>query len=206
MRSYGQYCGLARALDVVGERWTLLIVRELLDGPRRYGQLLEGLPGIPSNLLVDRLRRMEESGVVGRLDDGRYRLSPWGQGLHEAVYALGRWAGPLMAKPRGRDAFRSNWMRHMVIARFEGVDSRRRDLVVELRTGDDPLTLISAAGRVHLHQGPVADPDVVLAGPPESVVGLLLGRISQAQALGAGVHVTGRARLLAGLRPRGEAV
>lgn len=86
------------------------------------------------------------------------------------------------------------------------MDSRRRDLVVELRTGDDPLTLISAAGRVHLHQGPVADPDVVLTGPPESVVGILLGRISQAEAVGAGVQVTGRARRLAGLRPRGEEV
>src|SRR4051812_3003527 len=124
MRSYGQYCGLARALDVVGERWVLLIVRELLEGPRRYSELLEGLPVIATNLLADRLKSMEESGVLRRLDDGSYALTPWGEELHEAVYALGRWAGPLMAQPKGDDEFRAHWMRHMVIARFEGRDPR----------------------------------------------------------------------------------
>ena len=75
MRSYRQYCGLARALDVIGERWSLLIVRELLDGPRRYNELLEGLPGIATNLLTDRLRNLEADGVLRRLDDGRYALA-----------------------------------------------------------------------------------------------------------------------------------
>ena len=75
MKSYGQYCGLARALDVIGDRWVLLIVRELLDGPRRYAELLDGLPGIATNLLVDRLRSMETSGLLARQDDGRYALT-----------------------------------------------------------------------------------------------------------------------------------
>ena len=66
MRSYRQYCGLARALDVVGDRWTLLVIRELLEGPRRYAELLDGLPGIATNLLAERLRSLEENGIVVR--------------------------------------------------------------------------------------------------------------------------------------------
>ncbi len=205
MRSYGQYCGLARALDVVGERWSLLVVRELLDGPRGYNELLGGLPGIATNLLIERLRSLEAGGVVHRLDDGRYALTPWGQDLHEAIYALGRWAGPLMARPRGQDHFRPNWIRHMVVARFEGIDPLRKDMTVELRSGDQPpITLISAGGEVHLATGRAAKPDVVLAGPDEAVIGLLLGRIGRAEAESRGVTATGNVRGLSGLRPRGE--
>ena len=205
MRSYRQYCGLARALDVVGERWSLLVVREMLEGPRRYHELLSGLPGIATNLLVERLRSLEADGVVRRLDDGRYALTPWGEDLHEAVYALGRWAGPLMARPRGEDHFRPNWLRHMVVARFEGVDPRRRDLIVELRCDDEPpVTLISSRGQVHLTIGGAAHPDVTLAGPQDAVVGLLLGRIGRADAESRGVTASGAVRSLKGLRPRGE--
>lgn len=204
MRSYGQYCGLARALDVVGERWSLLVVRELLEGPRRYNELLSGLPGIATNLLVERLRGLEDGGVLCRLDDGSYALTPWGEDLHEAVYALGRWAGPLMARPRGEDHFRPNWLRHMVVARFEGVDPHRTDLTVELRSGDEPVTLISSRGRVHVAPGRATAPDVTLAGPPDAVVGLLLGRISRADAESQGVTASGDLRRLSGLRPRGE--
>jgi DNA-binding HxlR family transcriptional regulator len=204
VRSYGQYCGLARALDVVGERWSLLVVRELLEGPRRYSELLDGLPGIATNLLVERLRSLESDGVVDRLHDGRYALTSWGEDLHEAVYALGRWAGPLMARPRGEDHFRLQWLRHMVVARFEGFDPRRRDLTVELRCGNEPMTLISAGGRVRLARGPASAADVTISGPADAAVGLLLGRIGRADAKSRGVTATGAVRRLRGLRPRGE--
>jgi DNA-binding HxlR family transcriptional regulator len=204
MRSYRQYCGLARALDVVGERWSLLIVRELFEVPRRYSDLLASLPGIATNLLAERLRGLETDGVICRRDDGRYALTPWGEGLHETLYALGRWAGPLMARPRGDDHFRMSWLRHMVIARFEGVDVSRRDLTVELRCGDEPMTLISSRGRVHLVRDQTAAPDVTIAGPPDAAVGLLLGRLERVEAESRGVTATGDLRRLAGLRPRGE--
>jgi DNA-binding HxlR family transcriptional regulator len=204
MKRYGHYCGLARALDVVGERWSLLVVRELLEGPRRYGELLGGLPGIATNLLVERLRSLQADGVVEHLDDGRYALTPWGEDLHEAVYALGRWAGPLMAMPRGDDHFRPSWMRHMAIARFEGVDPKRTDVVVEMRCDDEPVTLISSAGRVHIAPGTSRSPDVVLAGEPGTVVALLLGRIDRSEAERRGVQASGDLRRLRGLRPRGE--
>lgn len=204
MKPYGQYCGLARALDVVGERWSLLIVRELLEGPRRYSDLLTGLPGIATNLLADRLRGLEADDVIRRRDDGRYALTPWGEGLRETVYALGRWAGPLMARPRGSDYFRTSWLRHMVISRFEGVDPVRRDLTVELRCDDEPVTLISSRGRVHLVPGRATAPDITIAGPPDAAVGLLLGRIGRAEAEARGINATGDLRRLAGVRPRGE--
>src|ERR1700683_3283054 len=93
VKSYGQYCAIARGLDIVGDRWTLLIVRELLTGPRRYGDLQEGLAGIATNLLADRLRHLEQRGVVDRDSRGTYKLTKWGQGLAGPIYALARWAG-----------------------------------------------------------------------------------------------------------------
>ena len=92
-RDYGQYCGLARALDVVGDRWNLLIVRQLLIGPARFGELREGLPGIATNLLTDRLRDLESAGVVERrLSDEAnaitYALTDWGAQLREPIYAM----------------------------------------------------------------------------------------------------------------------
>jgi len=187
---------------VVGERWSLLIVRELLEGPRRYGDLLAGLPGIATNLLADRLRRLESDGVVQRLGGARYALTPWGAELREAVYALGRWAGPRMERPRGSDAYQPSWMRHFVGANFDGVDAARRNLTVELRCGGEPMTLVSRAGRVHLRAGAADSPDVTLGGPPDATIGVLLGRIDPATAQRYGVEVRGDASRLTGLRAR----
>jgi hypothetical protein len=92
----------------------------------------------------------------------------------------------------------------MVIARFEGHDPERRDLSVELRYDDEPVTLISAGGRVHLVPGGSADADITIAGPLEGVVGLLLGRLDPAEAAERGVTHTGDVRRLRALRPRGE--
>lgn len=202
MRSYNQYCGLARALDLIGDRWSLLIVRELLEGARRFNELLDGLPGVATNLLAERLRELELKGVLEHEKDGRYALTPWGRGLHEPIYALGRWAGPLMLE-RGDSAFRPQWLRHMVIARFEGVDPQRKDMIVEVRIdGQAPMTLLSMRGRVHLADGSPHDPDVVLSGPVDGVAGLLGGRLSRSEATKRRVTVRGQVRVLAGLRPR----
>src|SRR5206468_5268722 len=103
MRSYGQFCGLAKSLDVIGDRWTLLIVRELLiRGPSRYTDLQRGLPGIPTNLLADRLRDLEDAEIL-RKDVSRrpgavpvYALTPRGEALEAVIAALGRWAAPLL--------------------------------------------------------------------------------------------------------------
>jgi DNA-binding HxlR family transcriptional regulator len=105
-RSYAQYCGLARALDVVGDRWNLLIVRQLLIAPARYRELVEGLPGVATNLLADRLRDLETAGVIERrlAEKGNavaYALTPWGAELREPIEGLIRWSTPLSAPFRG---------------------------------------------------------------------------------------------------------
>jgi DNA-binding HxlR family transcriptional regulator len=108
-RSYNQYCAVARGLDVIGERWTLLLVRELLLGPKRYGDLLAAATGIGTNLLAERLREMETGGLVEKVTlpppagSTVYRLTDTGQGLEPVVLALGRWGARYMAAPRGDD-------------------------------------------------------------------------------------------------------
>src|SRR5919201_472458 len=114
-RSYGQYCGLARALDVVGDRWNLLVVRQLLIAPARYRELLDGLPGVATNLLADRLRDLETAGVVERrlAEEGNaivYALTPWGAELRQPIESLIRWSTPLMVRGPGGDSFRPEWL------------------------------------------------------------------------------------------------
>src|ERR1700677_1291882 len=117
MRSYGQYCSVAKALDVIGDRWTLLIVRELLaQGPSRYTDLRNGLPGIATNLLAERLRELEQAGIVVReearppIAPALFSLSPRGKQLHTVIEELGRWAMPLMAETSPEEEYRSHWL------------------------------------------------------------------------------------------------
>lgn len=102
-REYGQYCGITRALELVGERWALLIVRDLLVGPRRYGELAAGLPRIPSNILAARLKELQEAGILRRAPRSRvvvYELTPYGRELEPVVLALGAWGFKAMGDVR----------------------------------------------------------------------------------------------------------
>ncbi|ACV79199.1 winged helix-turn-helix transcriptional regulator [Nakamurella multipartita] len=102
-RDYGQYCGVTRGLELVGERWALLIVRDLLVGPRRYGELAAGLPRIPSNILAARLKELQAAGVIRRVPRSRviiYELTPYGRELEPIVLALGAWGFKAMGDPR----------------------------------------------------------------------------------------------------------
>ncbi|MFC5677989.1 winged helix-turn-helix transcriptional regulator [Aeromicrobium endophyticum] len=102
-REYGQYCGVTQALELVGERWALLIVRDLLVGPRRYGELAEGLPRIPSNILAARLKELQAAGILRRAPRSRvvvYELTPYGRELEPVVLALGAWGFKAMGDPR----------------------------------------------------------------------------------------------------------
>ncbi|WP_400995418.1 winged helix-turn-helix transcriptional regulator [Agromyces sp. GXQ0307] len=101
MRGFGQYDGVARAIERVGERWALLIVRDLLVGPRRYGDLKASLPRIPTNILADRLRELQESGVVRRVPTvrGGYELTPLGRALEPVVVELERWGWSVLGDP-----------------------------------------------------------------------------------------------------------
>jgi len=211
MRSYGQFCGLAKSLDVVGDRWTLLIVRELLiRGPCRYTDLLIGLPGIPTNLLADRLRDMEKSGLVRRdMSPGPapaavYALTPRGEALETVIAALGRWAAPLLDAPAKDDVFLPHWL--VLPARLYLIDRspRKPPVRIEVRDQDERVTLEAANGRVSARVGPANKPDAVIIGSTPLGWQLLLGKIDLAHARKAGLEVEGKPTALKrfGLRPR----
>ena len=186
MRSYQQYCSLARTLDLVGDRWTLLIVRELAMRPCRYTDLRAGLPGIATNLLADRLRELQAAGVVSAeaapppVATTLYSLTDWGTGLWPILIQLGRWGAPLMAAGQGEDQFRSHWAAMGTIAVYSDVDL----------TGLEPLTVLIDTGHgqpASIHAEPTGltvstastrhDADVVLTTDPDTTVRLLTGAL-----------------------------
>lgn len=200
VRSYGQYCGLARALDAVGDRWSLLIVRELLLGPLRYGELSAALGGIATNLLADRLRGMEASGVIerrlGETGGGVvYALTPWGEQLREPVEALVRWSRPLMLAGRDGDAFQPRWLAVALPALLSGrTASPAAEIGIEVAGLSIALRLDEAGPHVTIEPG--QRPGTVLAAEPEVVLGLAAGALTLDQALAA-ASVEGDQDLLA---------
>src|SRR6266581_2119949 len=189
MRSYGEYCSLAKALDVVGERWTLLIVRELaLQGACRYTDLRNGLPGIASNLLADRLRELEKAGVITHEDapppiaTTLFRLTPRGQQLRPVLDDLARWGLPLMTEQKPGDAVRSHWLAAALELMLTDRQPDAPPVTLELQTGDQPIVIETRDGAVQIHLGPAESPDATIAGPPTPIMGLLLGLLELSDA------------------------
>lgn len=191
-RSYGQYCGLARALDVVGDRWSLLIVRELLPGPLRYGELAASLGGIATNLLADRLRSLESRGVVerrlGETSGVVYALTPWGNELREVIGALVRWSIPLMARGRDGDVVQPRWLAVALEALLRGRTARPpAELGIETTGLFMTLRIDEGGPRVTIQ--PDRRPDTILEAEPEAILELAAGAISIDEALSrASVH------------------
>lgn len=157
---YGRFCPLSRALDVIGERWTLVIIQELLKQPRRYGALLDRLPGISTSVLADRLRRLERAGVVAREPGAvgagvEYALTTRGQQLEEALRALRRWGAGFLADPTADGSAQQNFDVSYV-AGIEALADGQFQLVIDQR----PATLHFTAGR--LRQEPGAAPGAEL--------------------------------------------
>ena len=172
-RSYDQYCGLAKALDVVGERWTLLIVRNLLLGSQRYSELLRALPGITTNLLAKRLQDMEELGLLERVggeSSGQaYRLTTLGLALEPAVHALSRWGWKTMGPPKKE--FRSfDFLMVALRRRYRGGTALRGEIVAD----GVPYRVILSEARAEIARGEVDRPDVVIRGPGSALIRLFL--------------------------------
>lgn len=166
-RSYGQYCGLARTLDVVGDRWNLLIVRQLLVADARYRDLLDGLPGVATNLLSDRLRALEAAAVVERRLAGEgnavvYALTQWGGELREPIEGLIRWSTPLMVRGAEGDAFRDEWLVIALPALFASRPAPRRAATVGVAVDDLRIQVhATRSGRdVTLHDGRKLDASI----------------------------------------------
>ena len=156
VRSYGQQCGLARALDVVGDRWSLLIVRELSLRPSRYTDLRDGLPGVATNLLADRLRALAAAGVVVAEDAPPpvaatvYRLTSRGEELLPALTALTRWGAPLVDDGVTGRAFRPRWVAHAARSLLEPVALVAPDVSVVLDVQGERTSIIAEGGQLRI--------------------------------------------------------
>lgn len=211
MRSYDQYCSISKALDVVGDRWTLLIIRELLlQGACRFTDLKNGLPGIAANLLSSRLRELEQAELISREDapppiaTTLYRLTESGRELEPALKALGLWGLRYMGEVRPEDAFLAQWLAYAPAWFAADSDPAASPVTIQLNSSGAHAFLEIGAGRVDSHVGEAVDPDLVLAGPPPAVLGLLTGVIDFDQATELGLTTRGRRDALTRLRPVGR--
>jgi DNA-binding HxlR family transcriptional regulator/putative sterol carrier protein len=178
-REYGQYCGLARALDLVGSRWSLLIVRELLDGPKRFTDLEHGLCGVPTNILSARLRDLEDGGVIERSLQPRpfgavvYGLTPYGKALEKSLLSLGLWGAQSLGPPPEGSIPSLNHLTFPLRAMFQ--EKTKGVLRFQIRAGDDYLNIDVNSGVVSFPHEPYAEPDVVLETGPDVLLAMLKG-------------------------------
>lgn len=202
-RSYDQYCSAARALDLVGDRWTLLIVRELLAGPRRYTDLHADLPGVSTDVLASRLKDMEQGGLATRRRlpppgaASVYELTARGRALLPVLQALGAWGEPELGERRPTDAVRAHWFALPLLRAIDGTG------LVEVCLEE---------GVFHLHagaeQGPVygdgaapGEPDARLVLDAATCTAIAIGESSLAEAVRDGrVEVSGNGVLAKELR------
>ena len=201
-KSYGQFCALARALDHVGDRWTLLVIRELLPGPRRFAELAAGLPGVAPNLLVDRLRSLQASGIVDRSDHPprsgsvTYTLTDFGRGLEPAVHALIRWGAAWMRTGPGGDHVDPRWGAIALKALLEDPSVTEPGGRLGVDIGDDHLTIeIGSQGRrVTLDDTSRASVDARAHGDLPTLLAVAAGVVTMSASA---VRVEGDARFAA---------
>jgi DNA-binding HxlR family transcriptional regulator len=198
MRSYGQYCSIAKALDVVGDRWTLLIIRELLiRGACRYTDLRNGLPGIATNLLSDRIRELESAGLIRReeapppIATTLFHLTESGAELLPVLDAIGRWGVRYMIEPADSDEFRGHWFAFPVSFFLHDRDPDGPPVSIELRTASGPAVIEISGGSAHTRLGTAATPDLILQGEPQLILALLAGQLTAAEAAGRGLQISG---------------
>jgi DNA-binding HxlR family transcriptional regulator len=199
-RSYGSYddgCGVAHALDLVGERWALLVVRELILGPKRFTDLRSGVPGASANLLAQRLRELEEGGVVRRRVLGPpsganvYELTEWGLALEPVLQALGRWGSQSPAMPHGA-SISSDTIILALRAMFDPDAARGLELTLELRFGADRFSGTVTGGKLLLERGHAKSPDVIVSTQASTLARIVFYARPLEEAIARGdVHVEG---------------
>jgi DNA-binding HxlR family transcriptional regulator len=184
-RSYGQFCGLSRALELVGERWSLMIIRDLMVTPKSLADIQRGLPRLPSELLAARLRELEHANVIEGITHGDvviYQLTDFGSELEETLLTFNRWGARVLGVPRGEEIVTTDSLVMALRATFRpeasrglrvGYEFRLRDIVFHARVDD---------GTLHAAPGPLPSADLILE-PGVSMKGLMTGEISPADAL-----------------------
>jgi DNA-binding HxlR family transcriptional regulator len=177
-RTYGDGCAIAHGLDLVGERWALLVVRELLLGPKRFTDMKKGLPNASPNVISERLRELERAGVVERdklpppAGSRVYKLTDWGRGLEDTVVSLGRWAARSPSQPReapiGADS-----LALALRARFDPGAAKGLRARYELRLGEDRFRVEVSDDQLDLARGGVDQPDATIDSDPGTLAAVL---------------------------------
>ena len=187
-----QYCALARTLDVAGDRWTLLIVRELAPGPRRFTDLLEGLPGVSRNLLTERLRALERAGIVARHElpppaaRRVYELTDDGRDLAVAMTPLIAWGARRLGERQPSETFRARWPAVAMVGLADREAARGVNETYEYLVGDSAFHFSVDDGSIELHDGRARDPAVTVTTDEETWADIASGKITASSAAVAG--------------------
>ena len=199
-KSYSQYCPVARALDLVGERWALLVVRELLKGPKRYTDLVAALPGIGTNILAGRLRDLENGGIVRKRKlpppaaSTVYELTEYGAELEEVLHALGRWGARSLGPPCADDVLPAGWLVNALRASFDRQAARALTAEYELRAAGETAAIQIEDGELTALPQHAEAPDLVLETDPGTLLELVAGEVAPEDAVASGrVRVEGDA-------------
>lgn len=191
-RSYGQYCGLARALELVGDRWALLIVRDLLVGPRRFSELEQDLSGLSSSVLAARLKELEAVGVVQREvlprpESGfHYVLTEFGRDLGPAVKQFARWGARALGPPQPGEVVTQDSLVMALRTIFRPEKAGGRRCGYEVRVGEAVVHVRVADARAEAAPGPLPEADMVIDARP-GLRALLAGEITAQEALDQGL-------------------
>jgi DNA-binding HxlR family transcriptional regulator len=179
MRTYGDGCSIARALDLVGERWALLVVRELLLGPKRYTDLHRGLPNASPNVLYERLRELERAGIVRRrklpppAGSRVYELTDWGLQLEEIVISLGRWVALSPAPPGDAPIVSSDSVILALRGLFDPGAAHGLRAGYELRLGEDRFRIEVADDEIEVARGDAHQPNATIDTDPGTLDAVL---------------------------------
>jgi DNA-binding HxlR family transcriptional regulator len=187
-KRYAQYCPVAHALELVGERWALLVVRELLNGPKRYTDLAGALPGIGTNILAGRLRDLETAGVIQKrrlpppAAANVYELTPYGEELREPLYALGRWGARSLGPPQPHDALAPGWLVNAV--RATCTSGCLPDRIFELRVEDDTVTArFDEDQQLVVELGSTGEADTVIETDAQTLFCIASGQTTTSEAI-----------------------
>lgn len=189
---YQQYCALARTLDVVGDRWTLLIVRELLPGPRRFTDLLDGLPGISRNLLAERLRALERDGILARRElpppaaRQVYELTGDGNDLAAAMAPLIAWGAMRIGERKPGETFRARWPAVAMAGLADRESAKEVSETYQFLIGDSAFHFTVNDGMIELHDGRAEDSAVTWTTDEETWADVASGKVRFSSAVAAG--------------------
>ena len=197
-KTYDQYCAVAKALDLVGERWTLLVVRELLGGPKRYTDLMDGIPGIATDMLAARLKTLEEAELVERRTlpppaaSTIYDLTPVGRRLEPIVRELAKFGYRFIGEPKG-EAFRVQWLALPLRMLFRPEEAIGPPLVVQFETDHGAMHIRIENGTMEAMVGPAEAPDVVICADKQTLAAIVGRREAEKEAMAGGrLRTTGK--------------